>query len=80
MKSGRPRRKKLTVHPLLKKIHRVRISQNISHKDLEEMTGYHHSSISDWERGQHLPSIASVVDMCNALDLEVVIMKGNERL
>lgn len=80
VKAGRPRRKKFKVHPLIEKIRQARIALDMSQDDLEDLTGHDRQNISEWERGIHVPSIATVADLCTALDLEIVIMKGDQRL
>lgn len=61
---------------------RTRMSHlGMRQKELAEMVGVHPSWISQYERGDRLPSLPMLVRLCNALgvDADIIIRNGCDR-
>ncbi len=51
-------------------LRRLRLLAELTHRGLGDRIGVSHSSISEWETGKRLPSLASVMNIENLLGLE----------
>ena len=63
---------------IAKRIEQARIDQNMTQLQLADMLGVSYQAVSNWERGNSMPDISKLADLCNALDLTVNELLGME--
>ena len=61
-----------------KKIKQARIDQNMTQMNLADVMGVSYQAVSNWERGNSMPDISKLADLCAALDLTVNELLGIE--
>ena len=61
-----------------KKIKQARIDQNMTQMQLADAMGVSYQAVSNWERGNSMPDISKLADLCAALHLSVNELLGIE--
>jgi len=59
-----------------KKIKQARIDQNMTQMNLADTMGVSYQAVSNWERGNSMPDISKLADLCGALHLTVDELLG----
>lgn len=60
------------------RIKQARINQNMTQMNLADTMGVSFQAVSNWERGNSLPDISKLEELCKALDLTVSELLGME--
>ncbi|MDO5400995.1 MAG: helix-turn-helix transcriptional regulator [Eubacteriales bacterium] len=63
---------------IAKRIREARIAKNLTQMNLADAMGVSYQAVSNWERGNSLPDISKLEDLCRALDLTVGSLLGTE--
>lgn len=63
---------------IAKRIKQARIDKNMTQLQLADAMGVSYQAVSNWERGNSMPDISKLADLCNALDLTVNELLGVE--
>lgn len=63
---------------IAKKIKMSRIGKNMTQMQLADAMGVSYQAVSNWERGNSMPDISKLEDLCNALDISVSELLGME--
>jgi len=63
---------------IAKKIKQARIEKNMTQLNLADAMGVSYQAVSNWERGNSMPDISKLGDLCAALDLTVNELLGVE--
>ena len=63
---------------IAKKIKEARIGKNMTQMNLADAMGVSYQAVSNWERGNSMPDISKLEDLCNALELTVGELLGIE--
>lgn len=63
---------------IAKKIKEARIGKNMTQMNLADAMGVSYQAVSNWERGNSMPDISKLEDLCNALDLSIGELLGIE--
>ena len=63
---------------IAKRIKRARIEKNMTQLQLADVMGVSYQAVSNWERGNSMPDISKLGDLCNALALTVNELLGME--
>lgn len=63
---------------IAKKIKEARIAKNMTQMNLADAMGVSYQAVSNWERGNSMPDISKLEDLCKALDLSVSDLLGME--
>jgi len=61
-----------------KKIKQARINLNMTQMNLADAMGVSYQAVSNWERGNSMPDISKLVDLCTALHITVNELLGIE--
>lgn len=61
-------------HPLCKELRNIRMSKDLTRKDVEKLSGYSEFSITDWENGDRLPRLRGLIDWANSLGYELKLV------
>ena len=61
-----------------KNIKEARIGKNMTQMDLADAMGVSYQAVSNWERGNSMPDISKIPDLCKLLDLDFEQMVGGE--
>lgn len=61
-----------------KKIRQTRIDQNMTQMDLADAMGVSYQAVSNWERGNSMPDISKLEDLCGVLNISVAELLGME--
>lgn len=61
-----------------KKIKQARIDRNMTQMNLADAMGVSYQAVSNWERGNSMPDISKLGDLCAALDISVNELLGIE--
>ena len=61
---------------IAKKIKEARIAKNMTQMNLADAMGVSYQAVSNWERGNSMPDISKLEDLCNALDLSIGELLG----
>lgn len=61
-----------------KKIKQARIARNMTQMNLADAMGVSYQAVSNWERGNSMPDISKLADLCNALHITVNELLGIE--
>lgn len=61
-----------------KKIKQARIDQNMTQMNLADAMGVSYQAVSNWERGNSMPDISKLADLCRALHISVNELLGIE--
>ena len=61
-----------------KKIKQTRIDQNMTQMQLADAMGVSYQAVSNWERGNSMPDISKLADLCAALHISVNELLGIE--
>lgn len=61
-----------------KKIKQARIDRNMTQMNLADTMGVSYQAVSNWERGNSMPDISKLADLCGALDITVNELLGIE--
>lgn len=61
-----------------KKIKQARIDQNMTQMNLADAMGVSYQAVSNWERGNSMPDISKLADLCAALHITVGELLGIE--
>lgn len=61
-----------------KKIKQARIDKNMTQMNLADAMGVSYQAVSNWERGNSMPDISKLADLCAALDITVNELLGIE--
>lgn len=64
---------------IARKIKEARIGKNMTQMDLADAMGVSYQAVSNWERGNSMPDISKLEDLCGALGLEVSELLGIEQ-
>lgn len=64
---------------IAKRIKQARIDQNMTQLQLADLMGVSYQAVSNWERGNSMPDISKLEDLCNVLNLEISELLGVER-
>ena len=59
-----------------KKIKQARINQNMTQMNLADAMGVSYQAVSNWERGNAMPDISKLADLCSALHITVDELLG----
>lgn len=62
---------------IAKKIKAARLKKNITQMDLADTMGISYQAVSNWERGNSMPDIAKLPELCQILDLNLDELLGN---
>lgn len=60
------------------KIHEARIARNMTQMNLADAMGVSYQAVSNWERGNSMPDISKLEDLCRALEISVTELLGME--
>lgn len=63
---------------IAKKIKQARIDKNMTQMNLADEMGVSYQAVSNWERGNSMPDISKLEDLCRVLDLTVNQLPGME--
>lgn len=63
---------------IAKKIKQARIDKNMTQMNLADELGVSYQAVSNWERGNSMPDISKLGDLCAALDITVNELLGIE--
>ncbi len=63
---------------IAKKIKEARIAKNMTQMNLADAMGVSYQAVSNWERGNSMPDISKLEDLCNALDISIGELLGIE--
>lgn len=63
---------------IAKKIREARMNQNMTQMNLADALGVSYQAVSNWERGNSMPDISKLEDLCKALDITVEELLGME--
>lgn len=63
---------------IAKRIKRARIEKNMTQLQLADVMGVSYQAVSNWERGNSMPDISKLGDLCNVLALTVNELLGME--
>ena len=63
---------------IAKQIREARIRKNMTQMQLADAMGVSYQAVSNWERGNSMPDISKLEDLCNALDITVSELLGME--
>ena len=63
---------------IAKKIREARMAKNMTQMNLADAMGVSYQAVSNWERGNSMPDISKLEDLCNALDLTIDELLGME--
>lgn len=63
---------------IAKKIKEARITRNMTQMNLADAMGVSYQAVSNWERGNSMPDISKLEDLCSALDITVSELLGME--
>ena len=66
------------VAKIAKKIRETRIEKNMTQGDLADLMGVSYQAVSNWERGNSMPDISKLEDLCGFLGLSVGELLGIE--
>lgn len=61
-----------------RKIKEARIAKNMTQMNLADTMGVSYQAVSNWERGNSMPDISKLEDLCNALDISIAQLLGME--
>lgn len=61
-----------------KKIRQARIAQNLTQMNLADAMGVSYQAVSNWERGNSMPDISKLEDLCQILHLSPAELLGME--
>ncbi len=61
-----------------KKIKNARTEKNMTQMDLADAMGISFQAVSNWERGNSMPDVAKLTDLCEILGLNLDELLGNE--
>ncbi len=61
---------------IAKKIREARIARNMTQMNLADAMGVSYQAVSNWERGNSMPDISKLEDLCNALELSLYQLLG----
>ena len=64
---------------IAKKIKDARIGKNMTQMNLADAMGVSYQAVSNWERGNSMPDISKLEDLCDTLDLSVSELLGMEQ-
>lgn len=70
-----PRKYKCVKHPIMAELKAIRLAKKLRGDILSDMLGYHHATISRWERGYKFPSWAALLSWCEALGVQLTVAK-----
>ena len=63
---------------IAKKIREARMAKNMTQMNLADELGVSYQAVSNWERGNSMPDISKLEDLCKALDITVEELLGME--
>ena len=63
---------------IAKRIKEARIAQNLTQMNLADAMGVSYQAVSNWERGNSMPDISKLEDLCRVLKLSVEELLGME--
>lgn len=63
---------------IAKIIREARMAKNMTQMQLADAMGVSYQAVSNWERGNSMPDISKLEDLCNALDISVAALLGME--
>lgn len=63
---------------IAKKIKQARIHKNMTQMNLADELGVSFQAVSNWERGNSMPDISKLADLCNVLGITVNELLGVE--
>ena len=63
---------------IAKRIKQARIDKNMTQMNLAEAMGVSYQAVSSWERGNAMPDISKLEDLCRILDISVEALLGME--
>ena len=63
---------------IARRIRQARIDKNMTQMNLAEAMGVSYQAVSNWERGNSMPDISKLEDLCKTLDLSVEELLGME--
>lgn len=63
---------------IAKKIREARIARNMTQMNLADAMGVSYQAVSNWERGNSMPDISKLEELCAALQLDVTELLGME--
>lgn len=61
-----------------KKIKTARSEKNMTQMDLADAMGISYQAVSNWERGNSMPDISKIPELCQILDISMDDLMGNE--
>lgn len=61
-----------------KKIKNARTEKNMTQMDLADAMGISYQAVSNWERGNSMPDVSKLTDLCEILGLNLDELLGNE--
>lgn len=59
------------------KIRRARIEKNLTQTGLADLMGVSFQAVSNWERGNSMPDISKLDDLCRILDVDLYYLLGS---
>ena len=63
---------------IAKRIKKARIDKNMTQLQLADAMGVSYQAVSNWERGNSMPDISKLTDLCSTLELTVNELLGEE--
>lgn len=63
---------------IAKKIREARMAKNMTQMNLADALGVSYQAVSNWERGNSMPDISKLADLCTTLGLTVNELLGME--
>ena len=63
---------------IAKRIREARIAQNMTQMQLADAMGVSYQAVSNWERGNSMPDISKLEDLCNTLEISISELLGME--
>jgi transcriptional regulator with XRE-family HTH domain len=65
-------------HPILRALGEIRRGVNVPQRALAERLFVSHKSLSNWENGHSVPSVADAARMADALGYRLTLVKNSE--
>ena len=64
------------INVISKRIKNARVQKNMTQMDLADAMGVSYQAVSNWERGNSLPDISKIEQLCKELDISFDVFQG----
>lgn len=66
------------INVISKRIKNARVQKNMTQMDLADAMGVSYQAVSNWERGNSLPDISKIEQLCKELDISFDVLLGSD--